>query len=414
MATGRAERYAVVGGGILGCAVARELARTRPGAEVTVIEKEDHLAAHQSGHNSGVVHAGLYYTPGSLKARLCRRGVDLVRAFCEERSLPYLECGKVLIARDAEEHTRLRAIAERASANGVPGVELVGPDGLTDVEPEAVGEAALLSPTTAVTDYAAITRALAEDLEAAGGRVLLGRRVRSLVPLARGVRVVTEPAVGRGDPHQDVDPLPQLFDAVVVCAGLSSDRLARASGGDPEPAIIPFFGQYYRIDDEHAGLTRGLVYPVPDPRYPFLGMHLTRRVDGTLTIGPNAFLSGAREGYRGQVRLRDLAEVARWPGFWKFAARNVPTAVRELAGVLSPERFLTEARSYVPALHGAHLTPLTRGIRAQAMTRDGALLDDFAISRRGPVTQVRNAPSPGATASLAIAEHIVASLGPHH
>ncbi len=398
----------MVGGGILGCAVAREILRTRPGAEVTLVEKEDHLAAHQSGHNSGVVHAGLYYPPGSLKARLCRRGVHLLHEYCTERALPYLECGKVLIARDGAEHARLQTIADRARANGVPGVELVGPAGLAEVEPEAVGQAALVSPTTAVVDYAAVTRALAADVQAAGGRVLLFHRVRALVPLARGVRVVVEPA-----PHSPwpSDDLPELFDAVVVCAGLSSDRLARAAGGDPDPAIIPFFGQYHRIDDAHAHLTRGLVYPVPDPRYPFLGMHLTRRVDGALTVGPNAFLSAAREGYRGQVRLRDLAEVARWPGFWRFAARNVPTAVRELAGVLSPERFLTEARSYVPALSGARLTPVGRGIRAQAMTRDGQLLDDFAIERRGPVTQVRNAPSPGATASLAIAEHIVAGLG---
>ncbi len=397
----------MVGGGILGCAVARELQRSRPGAQVTLVEKEDHLAAHQSGHSSGVVHAGLYYTPGSLKARLCRRGVQLLGEYCADRALPYLQCGKVLIARDQAEHTRLRDIADRARANGVPGVRLVGPAGLAEVEPEAVGVAALVSPGTAVVDYAAITRALAQDVQAAGGRVLLGHRVRTLVPLARGVRVVAEP-----QPHSawGAAELTDLFDAVVVCAGLSSDRLARASGGSADPAIIPFFGQYYRIDDAHAGLTRGLVYPVPDPRYPFLGMHLTRRVDGTLTIGPNAFLSAAREGYRGQVRLRDLIEVACWPGFWRFAARNVPTAVRELAGVLSPGQFLTEARSYVPALEGARLTPVGRGIRAQAMTRDGRLLDDFAIERRGPVTLVRNAPSPGATASLAIAEHIVAAV----
>ena len=390
----------MVGGGILGCAVAREIARRDPRAEVSLFEKEDRLAAHQSGHNSGVVHAGLYYPPGSLKARLCRRGVELLRQFCTDRELDYLECGKVLIARDGEEHTRLQTIAERARANGVPGVELVGPAGLAEVEPQAVGVAAMLSPTTAVVDYTAITQAFAEDVRAAGGAVRLGRQVRAVVPLARGVRVIT-----------DAETAPELFDRVVVCAGLASDRLARAAGGDRDPAIIPFFGQYFRIDDAHAHLTRGLIYPVPDPRYPFLGMHLTRRVDGALTVGPNAFLSGAREGYRGQISLRDLAEVARWPGFWRFAVKNMPTAVRELAGVLSPERFLTEARSYVPALEGAQLTSVGRGIRAQAMTRDGRLLDDFAIEQHGPVTQVRNAPSPGATASLAIAEYIVGRLG---
>lgn len=392
-------RVAIVGGGILGCALGRELLDR--GAEVTVLEKEDVVGAHQSGHNSGVVHAGLYYAPGSLKARLCRRGVELLSEYVAERGLPYDECGKVLIARDRVEQERLEAIAGRARTNGVPGIEMVGPAGLSGVEPEARGAAALVSPTTAVTDYGAITRELAADVKAAGGQVRTGCGVQRIVPVARGVRVVTDPATA-----------PVLYDRVIVCAGLQSDRIGRRAGGGADPAVIPFFGQYYGIDTAHEGLTRGLVYPVPDPRYPFLGMHLTRRVGGALMVGPNAFLSGAREGYEpGSTSVRDLASVAAWPGFWRFAARNVPAALQELRGVLSPVRFLAEAASYVPALADAKLRPLTRGVRAQAMTRAGELVDDFSIEARGPVTLVRNAPSPGATASLAIAEYLADRVG---
>src|SRR5699024_4564945 len=224
---------------------------------------EIEVGAHQSGHNSGVVHAGLYYTPGSLKARLCRRGVGLLREYAQARGLPYDECGKVLIARDAVEQQRLEAIAERARANGVPGVQMVGPAGLAEVEPEARGVAALVSPSTAVTDYRGVTAALAADVRAAGGQVRTRWREAPVVPLQRGVRVVTEPAT---EPATG----PVLYDRVIVCAGLQSDRVARRGGGGAEPAIIPFFGQYYDIDAAHADLTRGLVYPVPDPRYPFL------------------------------------------------------------------------------------------------------------------------------------------------
>lgn len=402
-------RYAIVGGGILGCALARELLRRSPRAEVTLLEKEAEVGSHQSGHNSGVVHAGLYYTPGSLKARLCRRGVGLLREYARERGLPYDECGKVLIARDAAEQERLEAIAERARANGVPGAQMVGPAGLAEVEPEARGVAALVSPTTAVTDYRAVTAALAADVWAGGGQVRTGCPVERVVPLQRGVRVVTEPAA---ESAIESATGPVLYDRVIVCAGLQSDRVARRSGGGEEPAIIPFFGQYYGIDVAHSGLTRGLVYPVPDPRYPFLGMHLTRRVSGGLMVGPNAFLAAAREGYEPMsVSAGDLASVAAWPGFWRFAAANMPTAWRELRGVLSPERFLQEASSYVPALADAQLSPLTRGVRAQAMTRGGDLVDDFAIETRGPVTFVRNAPSPGATAALAIAEYLAEERG---
>lgn len=391
--------YVVVGAGIIGAAVGRELLRRFPGSDVTVLEKESRVAAHQTGHNSGVVHAGLYYEPGSLKARLCRRGVDLLKDYCAEKGLPYLACGKLVVALDGAETARLDRIHERAVANGVPGVHLVGPEGIRAREPEAVGRAALVSPGTAVVDYTAITRALADDITAAGGRVEFGREV---VRIDRdGERSVVHTATG-----------PLTADHVIVCAGAQSDRLSRRSGGLRHPSIVPFFGQYFLLEPAYRGILNGLVYPVPDPRYPFLGVHLTKRFDGEMTVGPNAFLSLSRERYRGLgLSPRDLAETVIDPAFWRFSGRNMPSAVREARTVLSRRFFLREAARYVPSLEGAHATRLERGIRAQAMDAAGRLLDDFVIETDAAATHVRNAPSPGATSSLAIAEHIVDRVG---
>lgn len=390
--------FAVVGGGIVGCAVARELTLRFPGAVVTLLEKEDRLAGHQTGHNSGVAHAGLYYEPGGLKARLCRRGVGLLREFCTDKGLAYEECGKLVVALDREEERRLAGIFARATANCVPGVELLGPEGIRDVEPNAVGVAALRSPGTAIVDYAAITRALADDVVAAGGQVVLGCEVRRVRDEADGV--VVEAADGE-----------YRAGGAVVCAGAQSDRLARRSGGARQPSIVPFFGQYFLLEPAYRDVLRGLVYPVPDPRYPFLGVHLTKRVDGEMTVGPNAFLSLSRERYRGLgVDVRDLAETLAFPGFWRFAGRNLPTAAREVRTVVSKRLFLREAQRYVPALEGADAVRLTRGIRAQAMDADGGLVDDFRIERASRTVHIRNAPSPGATSSLAIAEHVVGLL----
>lgn len=387
--------FVVVGGGIIGCAVARELTLRNPGAVVTVLEKEHRLAAHQTGHNSGVVHAGLYYEPGGLKARLCRRGVGLLKEFCTSKGLPYEECGKLVVALDRDEEGRLTGILERARANGVPGVEMLGPDGIREVEPNAVGLAALHSPSTAIVDYVAITEALAADVVAAGGEVRLGCEVKAITEEPDRVTVGTS----QGD---------VVVDRVVVCGGVQSDRLARRGGGTRQPAIVPFFGQYFLLEAAYRDVLHGLVYPVPDPRYPFLGVHLTKRFDGEMTVGPNAFLSLSREGYGGLgLNPRDLAETLGNPGFWRFAGRNLPTAWREIGTVLSERAFLHQAERYVPALAGAGATRLTRGIRAQAMDADGGLVDDFRIESTGRVTHVRNAPSPGATSSLAIAEHIV-------
>ncbi len=387
--------YVVVGAGIIGAAVGSEILRRFPGSTVTVLEKEHRPAVHQTGHNSGVVHAGLYYEPGGLKARLCRRGVSLLKDFCAEKDLPYLECGKLVVALDAAEEARLGSIHARAVANGVPGVRLVDAAGIRDIEPNAVGRAALVSPGTAVVDYTAITRALIDDVAAAGGTVQFGREV---------VRI--ERTAGRSIVHTDAGPV--TANHVIVCAGAQSDRVARRSGGPRHPSIVPFFGQYFLLEHAYSDILRGLVYPVPDPRYPFLGVHLTKRFDGEMTVGPNAFLSLSRDHYRGLgLRPRDLAATLSDPGFWRFAARNMPSAVREARTVLSQRFFLREAQRYVPSLEGATATRIERGIRAQAMDATGTLLDDFVIETDAAATHVRNAPSPGATSSLAIAEHLV-------
>ena len=393
------QNFGVIGGGIIGAAVARELTQRFPGASVTVLDKEHSAAQHQTGHNSGVVHAGLYYEPGSLKARLCRRGVNLIRNYVLERGLPYEECGKLVVALDDVEEGRLASIHERAVANGVPGVELIGPSGIRDVEPNAVGRLALRSPHTAIIDYGAVARSLLSDVEQAGGRLVFGAEVADIVN-GDGTCAVE---VHLGEEKQTF-----AFDHVVVCAGLQSDRVAKMAGGTEYPKIVPFFGQYSRLSAEYKDILNGLVYPVPDPAYPFLGVHLTKRVDGEMLVGPNAFLSFGRENYSGRrIGFSDSIAVASDPGFWRFARHNVKAAVRELSGVVSRRKFLAGAQQYVPSLRGAESTPITRGIRAQAMDRRGNLVDDFVIEKLGSSTLVRNAPSPGATSSLAIAEHLV-------
>ena len=390
------QRYAVVGGGIIGTAVARRLLAERPDAEVTVLEKEDRLAAHQTGRNSGVVHAGLYYEPGSLKATLCRRGVALLREFCAEHGLPYDEVGKVLVALDGAEEQRLGAIAERARANGVPGVRVIDRGELRELEPHVAGIAALHSPTTAIVDYVAVTERLAADARAAGADIRTGFEVAGLRSAGGGV-VVTSTA------GEEV-----AVDRVVLCAGLQVDRLARLAGDDDAPRIVPFRGEYYALRPEKRALVNGLVYPVPDPRYPFLGVHLTPRFDGEVLVGPNAVLALAREGYRWRdVSPAELAAIARFPGFRRFARQHWRTGLAEMRGSLSKKAYTAAARRYVPELTVDDMVPAAAGIRAQALESDGSLVDDFRITRRGAVVAVRNAPSPAATSSLAIAEHLV-------
>jgi L-2-hydroxyglutarate oxidase LhgO len=396
------DRIAVVGGGIVGVAVARELLKRRPDADVTLFEKEDRLASHQTGRNSGVVHAGLYYEPGSQKAVLCRRGVGLLEEFCEQRGIRRIACGKVLVALDEVERARLDSIRQRALANGVPGVAIIGPEQLRELEPHVRGIAALHSPSTSIVDYGEVTQALAADAVADGAKLLLGHEVVGLRTSGAEV-VVTARSAG--------DSAETAFDRIVVCGGLQSDRLAELAGDEPDPVIMPFRGEYYALKPERRNLVNGLVYPVPDPRYPFLGVHVTPRVDGEVLIGPNAVLALAREGYTwGRISVPDVMEVARTPAFWRFARRHWRTGLREMYGSLSKRRFVAAARAYVPDIGDDDVVPGVAGIRAQALDSDGGLVDDFRITVRERVVLLRNAPSPAATSSLAIAEHIVTTM----
>jgi (S)-2-hydroxyglutarate dehydrogenase len=384
-----------VGAGLVGLAIARALARR--GAEVTVFEKEPDLARHQSGHNSGVVHAGIYYPPGSLKATLCRRGVGLLKDFCAEHGVAYREIGKVVVARDEVERERLRDIESRALRNGVPGVRWLDAAGLREIEPTVAGVAALHSPTTAIADYRGVARALAGEIRGHGGTVLFDAPVTAI----RRDGPVT---VRAGETEHRLDRL-------VVCAGLQADRVARMAGDGADPAIVPFRGEYYRLVPEKAGLVRGLVYPVPDPAYPFLGVHFTPRVDGTVDIGPNAVLATAREGYRRRdVVPGELAAILRSPGARRLFRRHWRAGLFELRGSFSKRTYVARAREYVPALRVSDVVSAPAGVRAQAVDPDGSLVDDFRISHLGPVVAVRNAPSPAATSCLAIAEHVVERL----
>lgn len=386
-------RVTVVGGGILGLATARLLARS--GDDVTVVEKEPQLALHQTGHNSGVVHAGIYYTPGSLKARLCTRGRVLLRDLCAERGIAYDECGKVVVATNPAELPGLHRLAERAERNGVPGLRWLDPPALAEIEPHARGVAALHSPHTAIVDFAAVAGALAAEVTAAGGEIRTGELVTRVNAGPAGARV--QLASGAVLPS----------DRVVVCAGLHADRLARASGQDPEPRIIPFRGEYYRLAPHRRHLVRGLIYPVPDPALPFLGVHLTRRFDGEVLLGPNAVLATAREGYRRTaVRARDLYETLTWPGTPRMMRRHWRAGAGELYRSARKPAFVAQLRRYVPELRAQDALPAAAGVRAQAVDRDGSLVDDFRLGVIDGVVWVRNAPSPAATSSLAIAEEL--------
>jgi len=388
-------RVVIVGGGIVGLATARLLATRDPAADVVVLEKEREVGAHQTGHNSGVVHAGLYYAPGSLKARLCRRGVALLRAYCRDRGLPYEACGKVVVALDERELPRLDALERRARANGVPGLRRLSARELRAIEPHAAGIAALHSPTTAITDFRRVAVAFAEDVVAAGGTVRTGvavARVRSAgVELADGSEI-------RGD-------------RTIVCAGLHADQLARRSGQPPEPRIVPFRGEYWALRDRRSQLVNGLIYPVPDPALPFLGIHLTRTIDGSVLVGPNAVLGLAREGYRRRtVRLADVGDMLGWPGTARLMRRHWRVGVSELRRSAVKHAFIREARRYVPALRADDVVRAPAGVRAQAVDRDGSLVDDFRVGHADGVVWVRNAPSPAATSAMAIAEEIVERL----
>ncbi|WP_153342831.1 L-2-hydroxyglutarate oxidase [Nocardia aurantia] len=389
------ETIGIIGAGIVGLAIGRELTRRRPGARIVIVEKEDRVAVHQTGHNSGVVHAGIYYTPGSLKATLCSRGRDLLREYCAARELPYDEVGKLVVAIDEDDVARMDALADRAGANAVPGLRRVGAAEIREIEPHATGLAALYSPHTAITDYTRIAEAFAEDIRRAGGEVRLGFEVTGIRNVPNGLQIASATDVVH-------------VNSLIVCAGLHSDAVAGLAGDTPGPRIIPFRGEYMLLKPEKEAMIRGLIYPVPDPRYPFLGVHFTRRVSGEVEVGPNAVLAYAREGYRrSTVSARDLAGIAAWPGFWRMARQHWLTGIREMYGSFSMRAYMKGARKYVPEIGVRDVVRGGAGVRAQALDADGSLVDDFRIHRLGPLTAVRNAPSPAATSCMAIAEYVV-------
>jgi L-2-hydroxyglutarate oxidase len=387
----------VVGGGILGLAVATEL--TRRGDRVTVCEKEDHWAAHQTGHNSNVVHAGLYYRPGSLKARTSVAGNASMVAFAREHGVPVSVCGKLVVATTADEIPRLDALAERAAANGVP-VRRLDPAGAREYEPEVACVAALRVASTAIIDFPSVCRAMVALLTDAGADLRLGTPVLGIRPAAGGrVEVAPPGGVLRAD-------------TLVNCAGLQCDRIARLAGLTPSATIVPFRGEYHELRPGARDLVRGLIYPVPDPTLPFLGVHLTRMLDGSVHAGPNAVLAGSREGYRwGSVSGRDMAEVLRFPGTWRLARRYARTGVDEVLRSLSRRRFAASLARLVPAITPDDLVRAEAGVRAQAMRPDGTLVDDFLIETAPGQVHVLNAPSPAATSSLEIAKYVADQVG---
>ena len=390
----------VAGGGIVGLAVARALATRYPSRSVLVLEKEEGVGAHQTGHNSGVVHSGVYYRPGSLKAQLCVQGRRRMMAFLSERNLPVQECGKVIVASDEGELERLQVLQGRARENGVPGVEWLDEDGLRQHEPNARGRAALWVPGTAITDYGRVTQELARDLTDGGAEVRRGTRLLGGRARDDGVTLATS-----------AGPIEARF--LVNCGGLQGDRIAASLGVAPSVAIVPFRGDYYHIRPGREDLVAGLIYPVPDPAFPFLGVHFTRRVGGGLEAGPNAVLSLDREGYgRARFRWADAGATFAYPGFWWVARKHLRTGVFEAYRAWDRNRYAADLKRLVPAIEPTDLLPGGCGIRAQAVRPDGALVDDFVLQPGPSSMHVLNAPSPGATASLAIGEHVVDRIGP--
>ncbi|HEY4095744.1 MAG TPA: L-2-hydroxyglutarate oxidase [Baekduia sp.] len=388
---------AVVGGGIVGLATARELQRRDPDARIVVLEREAAVARHQTGSNSGVAHAGIYYAPGSLKARLCVEGVRDMYAFCEEHGIAHERCGKVIVALEQSELGRLDELEARGRANGVPGLRRIGRTELAEIEPHAAGIAALHSPDTGIVDYGAVARKLAEQLQAGGAIVATSAPVTEVARVG-GATPRTRVVHARGELHAR---------RVLTCAGAWSDRVAVAAGADPDPRIVPFRGGYLTLAPEARHLVRGLIYPVPDPDLPFLGVHLTRRVDGEILLGPSALLVGARDAYKlTRLRPEDLRATLAWPGTWRMMARWWRTGLTELHLAASRRAFVAACARYVPAVEPGHVLPGPAGIRAQAVGRDGALVDDFVVHEAGGAVHVRNAPSPAATSSLALARLI--------
>lgn len=389
--------YVVVGAGIVGLATAHQLTVDHPHSTVTVLEKEDRVAAHQTGHNSGVIHAGVYYKPGSLKARMARAGSASMVEFCQAHAIPYRVCGKLIVATDEREVPRLEALFERSVSNGLP-VRRIEPAQAREYEPNVACVAALHVASTGIVDYTKVSATLADLVEKAGGTVRLGARVTQLQPVGQAIVVSTTIGSFRAD-------------YLVNCAGLHADRVARLAGLRPPARIVPFRGEYYELAQDKRDLVRGLIYPVPDPAFPFLGVHLTRMIDGSVHAGPNAVLATAREGYSwGRFAPRDVAEVAAYPGLWRLARKHLGYGLTEVLRSWSRRRFAASLARLVPALGEGDIVRAGAGVRAQAIAPDGSLVDDFLIMRDRRQVHVLNAPSPAATSSLEIAKHIAGQL----
>jgi (S)-2-hydroxyglutarate dehydrogenase len=385
---------AIIGGGILGLSSARHLLQQHPGLRVLVIEKDSEVAGQQTGHNSGVIHSGIYYRPGSLKAQFCVDGRNSIVDFCEQHEIAFERCGKLIMASHEEELPRMETLFERGKANGVEGLEMVGPERIAEIEPHVSAIKALWSPATAIVDFSAITREYAKQLTEAGGTLQLNTRVTGITPRADSVVIQTDQ--GEREARH-----------LINCAGLHSDRIARLMGVEIDLQIVPFRGEYYTLRKEREHLVKGLIYPVPDPDLPFLGVHFTRNVKGYVEAGPNAVLATAREGYRKRdLNIRDFSETLGFPGFWRVAKREWKTGINEVNRSLRKSVFTHDLQKMIPEIVAGDLTTGGAGVRAQAVRRDGTLLDDFAIERTERAVHVLNAPSPGATSSLEIGKYI--------
>lgn len=389
---------AVAGGGIVGCATALALSESHPGLKVVVLEKETRLAAQQTGHNSGVIHAGLYYRPGSLKAQNCTTGREALYAFCAAHGIAHDRCGKVVVAVDERELPALDELERRGRANGLQGLERLDAAQVREREPHAKALAGLFVPQTGIVDYTRVTEVMGELLRRRGGEIRLGTQLHTGQATADGVRLTTSAGELRAR-------------ILVNCTGLHCDRVARRCGVDPGVRIVPFRGEYYEVRPERRDLVRHLIYPVPDPTLPFLGVHFTRMIDGTLEAGPNAVLAWKREGYRWQdVSLYDLVDTLAFPGFWRLAGRFWKIGAAEYRRSFSKRTFVASLQRLVPEVTAADVTRGGAGVRAQAIDRDGKLVDDFRIVATERMVHVLNAPSPAATASLSIGKVVAGEV----
>jgi L-2-hydroxyglutarate oxidase len=386
-------QYCVIGAGIVGLSTAHHLLVAEPDATVVVLEAASSVAAHQTGHNSGVIHSGIYYEPGSLKAKFCKAGERATKDFCAEHGISFDECGKLIVATTTAELARMAALEQRAEVNGIT-CRRVSRDELIELEPNVTGVGALYLPRTGIVDYRLVARRLADLIVGAGGAVHTDQRVVSIAETAAGVAISTESTS-------------VTCDRLVVCGGLQADRLAELAGVPIDVQIVPFRGEYFQLPSERSGFVRRLIYPVPDPELPFLGVHLSPTIAGEITVGPNAVLGLAREGYpKFSVDPRDVVRMAAFPGLWRVAGANLRLGVKEVGNSLFKRRYLRECQKYAPGLVVADLLPREAGIRAQAVRRDGTLVHDFVIERTDRMIHVLNSPSPAATAALPIGQHL--------